>query len=90
MQELKTLPSAVYLDLEWNCADMSRRGDPDPEIIEIGLVELDPITLQVVRDANYLLKPRQVDVSLRCTSITGLTRDDLLTARLKKKPFVHR
>ena len=81
MEELKTLPSAVYLDLEWNCADMSRQGDPDPEIVEIGLAELDPISLRVVREANYLVRPRQLDISFHCTSITGLTRDDLLTAR---------
>jgi len=80
MQELKTLPSAVYLDLEWNCADMSRPGDPESEIIEIGLAELDPISLQLVRAANYLVRPRHLDISLRCTTITGLTRDDLRKA----------
>lgn len=81
MQQLKTIPSAVYLDLEWNCADFSRQGDPEPEIIEIGLAELDPISLRLVRESNYLVRPRQVDVSLRCTSITGITREDLIIAR---------
>jgi hypothetical protein len=79
MQGLRTLPSTVYLDLEWNCTDMSRRGDPAPEIIEIGLAELDPTSLGLVREANYLV--RQLDISLRCTRITGITRDDLLRAR---------
>jgi inhibitor of KinA sporulation pathway (predicted exonuclease) len=81
MQELKTIPSAVYLDLEWNCADFSRQGDPEPEIIEIGLAELDPISLRLVREANYLVRPRHLDICLRCTSITGLTRDDLRKAK---------
>lgn len=60
MQDLKTLPSAVYLDLEWNCADLPRPGVSDPEIVEIGLVALDPASLRLVREANYLVRPRQL------------------------------
>jgi len=81
MQDLKTLPSAVYLDLEWNCCDASRHRGAAPEIVEIGLVELDPTSLRLIREANYRVRPRQLDISLRCTTITGITRDDLLSAR---------
>jgi inhibitor of KinA sporulation pathway (predicted exonuclease) len=30
---------------------------------------------------NYLVRPRHLDISLRCTTITGLTREDLRNAR---------
>lgn len=81
MQELKSLPSAVYLDLEWNCGDAPRAGDGTPDIIEIGLAELDPVSLCLGREANYLVRPRQLNISLRCTAITGITRGDLLRAK---------
>jgi hypothetical protein len=55
--------------------------DPEPEITEIGLVELDPISLRLFREANNLVRRRQVNVSLRCTTITGLTQDDLPKTR---------
>ena len=81
MQELKTLLSAIYLDLEWNCADQPRPGDSDAEIVEIGLVALDPAWLLLVGEANYLVRPWHLDISLRCTAITGITRDDLVRAK---------
>jgi hypothetical protein len=31
-------------------------GDPEPEITEIGLVELDPISLRLFREANKLVR----------------------------------
>jgi len=80
MKDLKTLPSAVYFDLEWNCAVQPRPGASDPEIVEIGLVALDPTSLRLVHEANYLVRPRHLDISLRCTAITGITRDDLVRA----------
>lgn len=81
MQDLKTLSTAVYLDLEWNIARRRPNAAATLEIIEIGLVELDPITLSIVREASFLVRPRQVDISLLTTSITGITRDDLIHAR---------
>jgi inhibitor of KinA sporulation pathway (predicted exonuclease) len=74
-----TLSSAVYLDLEWDCG---RRSYPDagPDIIEIGLAELDPIRLCAVREVNYLVRPKNVDITLQASSITGITRADLVRA----------
>jgi inhibitor of KinA sporulation pathway (predicted exonuclease) len=81
MQKLNTLHSAIYLDLEWNCPDTSCHNGAVEEIIEIGLVELDPTSLNINREASYLVRPRQLDISFRCTAITGITRCDLIGAR---------
>lgn len=75
MKTLNRLQSVLYLDLEMNCADTFTLGDVDPEIIEIGIVELDVASLRIVREQNYLVRPQR-DISRRCTKITGLTRED--------------
>lgn len=82
MKTPSTIQTALYLDLEMNCPDRFRPGDADPEIIEIGIVELDVVSLEIVREANYLVRPHR-DISRRCTKITGLTGDDFRGA----KPF---
>jgi inhibitor of KinA sporulation pathway (predicted exonuclease) len=70
-----TIQSALYLDHEMNCPDRFRPGDPDPEIIEIAVVELDVASLRIVRERSYLIRPQR-DISRRCTRITGLTSED--------------
>jgi inhibitor of KinA sporulation pathway (predicted exonuclease) len=70
-----TIQSALYIDLELNCPDRFRPGDPDPEIIEIGIAELDIASLRIVCERNYLVRPH-CDISRRCTKITGLTSED--------------
>jgi inhibitor of KinA sporulation pathway (predicted exonuclease) len=71
---------ALYIDLEWNCWD----GLPVPgrhqDIIEIGVVEVRLDTLETVREKDYLIRPRPLDISAACTKITGLTADDLKKA----------
>ena len=79
MKTPSTIQAALYLDLELNCPDTFRPGDPDPEIIEIGIVELDITTLRIVRERDYLVRPRR-DISRRCTKITGLTNEDFKDA----------
>lgn len=75
MKAPSTIQSALYLDLELNCPDRFRPGDPDPEIIEIGIAELDIASLRIVCERNYLVRPH-FDISRRCTKITGLTSED--------------
>jgi hypothetical protein len=41
MKTSSTIQAALYLDLDLNCPERFRPGDADPEIIEIGIVELD-------------------------------------------------
>lgn len=72
---------ALYIDLEWTCWD----GPPPPgmtqEIIEIGIVEMDLITLEITKDASCFIRPRRWDISTKCTQLTGITRDDILAAK---------
>ncbi len=76
MKTPSTIQAALYLDLELNCPDRFRPGDPDPEIIEIAVAELDIASLRIIRERNYLVHPQR-DISRRCTRITGLTSEDL-------------
>ena len=80
MRAPSTINSAVHIDLEMNCADRFRPGAADPEIIEIGAVELDVASLRIVRERNYLVRPQR-DISRLCTKITGLTSEDFRGAR---------
>jgi len=82
MKTPNTIHSALYIDLELNCPDSFRAGEGDPEIIEIGIVELDIAALRVVRERDYLVRPLR-KLSRRCTKITGLTSEDFKSA----KPF---
>jgi inhibitor of KinA sporulation pathway (predicted exonuclease) len=82
MKTPNTIQAALYLDLELNCPERFRPGDADPEIIEIGIVELDTASLRIVRERDYLVRPHR-DISRRCTKITGLTNEDFKGA----KPF---
>jgi inhibitor of KinA sporulation pathway (predicted exonuclease) len=80
MEKLGLIPTALYLDLELNCGDGPRPDQNDPEIIEIGICRLDASSLRVVQEANYPVRPLHLDISLRCTAITGITTDDLRSA----------
>jgi len=82
MKTPSTIQAALYLDLELNCPERFRPGDANPEIIEIGIVELDIASLRIVRERDYLVRPHR-DISRRCTKITGLTNEDFKDA----KPF---
>ncbi len=82
MKAPSTIQTALYLDLELNCPKRFRPGDADPEIIEIGIVELDIASPKIVRKRDYLVRPLH-DISRRCTKITGLTSEDFKGA----KPF---
>ena len=76
-----TIHSVLYIDLELNCPDRVRQGDP--EIIEIGIAELDTTSLSIVRERDYLVLPYR-DISRLCTKITGLTSDDFKGAQAFK------
>ena len=75
MITLNSMQSAIYFDLEMNCPDRGRRHVDDSEIIEIGIVELNVASLEIMREANYLARPHRA-ISQRCTRITGLVDDD--------------
>jgi inhibitor of KinA sporulation pathway (predicted exonuclease) len=71
---------ALYIDLEWSCWDGPIPHGRTAEIIEIGVVELDLVSLKITREASYLVRPRHLDISAACTKITGLCAEDLRSA----------
>ncbi|EGR7952880.1 3'-5' exonuclease [Vibrio vulnificus] len=62
----------VCFDLEmccWNEDGVGRTG----EIIEIGLAEIDLLKGEIVKSAQYYVKPEHDEVSLFCAELTGIT-----------------
>ncbi|MCU8419499.1 exonuclease domain-containing protein [Vibrio vulnificus] len=61
----------VCFDLEmccWNEDGVGRTG----EIIEIGLAEIDLLKGEIVKRAQYYVKPEHDEVSLFCAELTGI------------------
>jgi inhibitor of KinA sporulation pathway (predicted exonuclease) len=48
-----------------------------PKIIEIGAVEMDLDNLNIIKEQAYIVRPRHLDISKRCSDITGVSRGDL-------------
>jgi inhibitor of KinA sporulation pathway (predicted exonuclease) len=70
-RDLRTL----YLDLELECwADAPPRP---PQIIQIGLVEVDLMALSVRREKCYYIRPKEYEISAYCTELTGIVAADL-------------
>ncbi len=62
----------VCFDLEmccWNENGVGRTG----EIIEVGLAEIDLSKGEVVKRAQYYVKPEHDEISLFCAELTGIT-----------------
>lgn len=72
---------SIYIDVEQSCWT----GPPPPgmrqEIIEIGVVEMDLQTLEITRESARFVRPRRWEISERCTKLTGITTDDIKSAR---------
>ncbi len=72
---------ALYIDTEstfWN-------GPPPHgltyEIIELGIVEMDLTSLTLRRERSYFVRPKRWEISPRCTKLTGITSEDIRTAK---------
>ena len=72
---------ALYIDLESTCWNQTPPSGMTPEIIEIGIVELDLIDLRITQEAAYFVRPRQWEISQKCTKLTGITSDDIQHAK---------
>ncbi|MFZ0301880.1 MAG: 3'-5' exonuclease [Terracidiphilus sp.] len=70
----------LYLDLELTCWDRPQPVGRSPEIIEIGVVEMDLKGPKIINEAAYLVWPRHLEISTRCANLTGLSVDDLKSA----------
>ncbi len=62
----------VCFDLEMCCWNKDGVGTTG-EIIEIGLAEIDVATQQIVKRAQYYVKPEKDTISPFCTELTGIT-----------------
>ncbi|KOO03624.1 3'-5' exonuclease [Vibrio nereis] len=62
----------VCFDLEMCCWNENGVGTTG-EIIEIGLAEIDLVKGEIVKRAQYYVKPEKDEVSLFCSQLTGIT-----------------
>ena len=66
----------LAIDTEWTCWE----GDAPPgmrsEILEIGIVEADVSTLEILREESWLVRPACSEVSAYCERLTGITGDE--------------
>ena len=62
----------VCFDLEMCCWNENGVGTTG-EIIEVGLAEIDLVKGEIVKRAQYYVKPEQDEVSLFCSQLTGIT-----------------
>lgn len=74
----------LYLDMEMTCWG-AVPTDMQPEIIQIGVAELDVATYQVVRRQGWYVRPQRSTVSAYCTELTHITPDLL---RKEGRPLV--
>ncbi|WP_375750051.1 exonuclease domain-containing protein [Vibrio sp. HN007] len=62
----------VCFDLEMCCWNVDGKGTTG-EIIEVGLAEIDLAKGEIVKRAQYYVKPEKDQVSLFCAELTGIT-----------------
>ncbi|MFN3014679.1 exonuclease domain-containing protein [Vibrio coralliilyticus] len=62
----------VCFDLEMCCWNENGVGTTG-EIIEVGLAEIDLVKGEIVKRAQYYVKPEKDEVSLFCSQLTGIT-----------------
>jgi len=81
MLSYESQSAMLYLDLELTCWDTTPPNGMQPEIIEIGIVEMDLNELSLTREQAYFVRPRRWDISEKCTSLTGIAAEDVKSAR---------
>lgn len=64
---------ANVLDTEWTCYEDGFPTGESPEIIEVGITEVDLESLTIIRTLSIAVKPVKSKVSPYCTALTGWT-----------------
>lgn len=67
----------LVVDLELTCWRDAPPAGEAPEIIEIGLVELDSRQRSITREARFLVRPVSSKLSAFATELTGITAAEL-------------
>lgn len=67
----------LIVDFEMTCWDKDDGDESTPEIIDIGIVEVDVARNEVSRQISMLIKNEYSDISEYCTSLTGITQKDI-------------
>lgn len=67
------LDRTLSIDFELTCWDGPPPPGETPEIIQIGISELDSESLEVTRSAVWYVRPEHSSVSEYCTRLTGIT-----------------
>lgn len=67
----------LFVDLELTCWEDAAPEGEFPEIIEVGLAEVDVEGLLIVRSGSFLVRPEYSSVSAYCESLTGITKERL-------------
>lgn len=74
----------LFVDVEMTCWDGPPPAGERPEVIEIGIVEIDNASFDVVRSGTLLCLPRASTISPYCTALTGITPAEM---KAKGVPF---
>jgi inhibitor of KinA sporulation pathway (predicted exonuclease) len=81
MSQNLTSQKIAYIDLEMLCWPNGEcPANQTKHITQIGLVEIDTISLTVSRTANYYIRPenKNFEVSEYCTNLTKITKELLI------------
>jgi inhibitor of KinA sporulation pathway (predicted exonuclease) len=81
VHDLEKHSRAVYIDVELTCWSGPPPSGMKPEIIEIGIVEMDLAMLTITRERSHFIRPRRWEISSKCTKLTGITAGDIRLAQ---------
>jgi inhibitor of KinA sporulation pathway (predicted exonuclease) len=74
----KLLDRILVIDVEATCWERGQEPPGvEPEVIEIGVAEVDVATATVVGGESILVRPQRSDVSEFCTKLTTLTQQQV-------------
>ncbi|UUX48613.1 exonuclease domain-containing protein [Nisaea acidiphila] len=80
----------LAVDLELTCWDGPPPEGERPEIIEIGLAEIDLKRDEIVRTASILTKPVASRISPFCAAFTGITEEMIAANGIRFQDACHR
>lgn len=80
MADIK-LSKILIVDLEMSCWENMTRQEQfeKSKIIEIGITEVNTVTKEIIKMKSYLINQKNVEISDFCTTLTGITKEMILT-----------